>query len=154
MHTTGCLLSECNNRICIIRFQSRRKDSNAVLRIIFQVFWSNGKQKILWESNLHVNILSIISDLYKTQCEYYEEISVQFWICSYVNSLDYSSNHWMQNQLGLLGKGQLILKCLLGVFNFFRKTNKNTSHSSKNEFFVHFWKNLRLDNLLSKLTDF
>ena len=31
-------------------------------------------------------------------------------------------------------KGQLISKCLFGVFNFFQKTNKNTSHSSKNEF--------------------
>ena len=47
-------------------------------------------------------------------------------------------------------KGQLISKCPFGVFNFFQKTNENMSHSSKNEFI---WKNSRLDNLLSKLTD-
>ena len=51
-------------------------------------------------------------------------------------------------------KGQIISKCLFGVFNFFQKTNENTSHSSKNEFIrSFFWKNSRLDNLLSKLTD-
>ena len=51
-------------------------------------------------------------------------------------------------------KGQIISKCLFGVFNFFQKTNEYTSHSSKNR--IHsfvFWKNSRLDNLLSKLTD-
>ena len=31
-------------------------------------------------------------------------------------------------------KGQMISKRLFGVFNFFQKTNENTSHSSKNEF--------------------
>ena len=31
-------------------------------------------------------------------------------------------------------KGQLISKCLFGVFKFFQKTNKNSSHSIKNEF--------------------
>ena len=31
-------------------------------------------------------------------------------------------------------KGQIISKCLFGVFNFFQKTNENTSHTSKNEF--------------------
>ena len=46
-------------------------------------------------------------------------------------------------------KGQIISKRLFGVFNFFPKTNENTSHSSKNLF----WKKSRLDNLLSKLTD-
>ena len=29
----------------------------------------------------------------------------------------------------LLTKGQLISKCLFGVFNFFKKMNENTSHS-------------------------
>ena len=37
------------------------------------------------------------------------------------------------------GKGQLISKCLSGVFNFFLKTNENTSHSSKNEFICSFF---------------
>jgi hypothetical protein len=33
-----------------------------------------------------------------------------------------------------LAKGQLISKCLLGVFTFFQKTNKNKLTSSKVEF--------------------
>ena len=36
----------------------------------------------------------------------------------------------------LKSKGQLILKCLFGVFNFLQKTNENKSNSSKIEF-VH-----------------
>ena len=36
-------------------------------------------------------------------------------------------------------KGQIISKCLFGVFNFFQKTNENTSHSSKNEFIHSFF---------------
>ena len=36
-------------------------------------------------------------------------------------------------------KGQSISKCLFGVFNFFNKTNENTSHSSKNEFICSFF---------------
>ena len=36
-------------------------------------------------------------------------------------------------------KGQIISKCLFGVFNFFQKTNKNTSHCSKNEFICSFF---------------
>ena len=35
-----------------------------------------------------------------------------------------------------LDKGQVISKCILGVFNFF---HKNTSHSSKNEFVCLFF---------------
>ena len=31
-------------------------------------------------------------------------------------------------------KGQLISKCLFGVFNFLQKTNENMSHNSKIEF--------------------
>ena len=50
--------------------------------------------------------------------------------------------------------GQIISKRLFGGFNFFQKTNENTSHSSKNEFICSFfWKNPQLENLLSKLTD-
>ena len=37
-----------------------------------------------------------------------------------------------------MSKGQLISKCLLAVFNFFQKTNKNMSHSSKNKFIRSF----------------
>ena len=51
-------------------------------------------------------------------------------------------------------KGGIISECLFGVFNFFQKKNKNTSHCSKNECIPSFfWKNSRLDNLLLKLTD-
>ena len=35
---------------------------------------------------------------------------------------------------GISIKGQLLSKCRFVDFNFFQKTNKNTSHSSKNEF--------------------
>ena len=64
------------------------------------------------------------------------------------------------NSTALLGnihtisKGRVISKGLFSVFNFFKKTNKITSHSSKStNSFVCFWKNSWLDNLLSKLTD-
>ena len=51
-------------------------------------------------------------------------------------------------------KGQLISKWLFGVFNFFQKTNKNMSHSSKNEFVHSFFGRIRgYQKLLSKLTD-
>ena len=36
-------------------------------------------------------------------------------------------------------KGQVISKGFFGVFNFFQKTNKNTSHSRKNEFIPLFF---------------
>ena len=36
-------------------------------------------------------------------------------------------------------KGQVISKGFFGVFNFFQKTNENTSHSSKNEFIRSFF---------------
>ena len=36
-------------------------------------------------------------------------------------------------------KGQLISKCLFGVFNFLQKTNENKSHSSKIEFIRSFF---------------
>ena len=36
-------------------------------------------------------------------------------------------------------KGQLISKCLFGVFDFLQKTNKNKSHSSKIEFICSFF---------------
>ena len=40
--------------------------------------------------------------------------------------------------LAFLTKGQIILKRLFCVFNFFQKMNKNTSHTSKNEFICSF----------------
>ena len=39
----------------------------------------------------------------------------------------------------LQSKGQLILKCLFGVFNLFQKTNENMSHSRKVEFIGSFF---------------
>ena len=38
-----------------------------------------------------------------------------------------------------LSKGQLISKCLFGIFKFFQKTNENKSHSSKVEFVCSFF---------------
>ena len=35
-------------------------------------------------------------------------------------------------------KGQIISECLFGVFNSFKRTNKNTSHSSKTNSFIRF----------------
>ena len=52
------------------------------------------------------------------------------------------ANPWGYHNLkttGTTGKGQLISKCLFGGFNFFQKMNKNTSHSSKNEFIRSFF---------------
>ena len=43
---------------------------------------------------------------------------------------------------GLSSKGQIISKCLFGVFNFFQKTNKNTSHTSKTELIHSFLEEL------------
>ena len=43
-------------------------------------------------------------------------------------------------------KGQLILKCLFGVFNFLQETNKNKSHSNKIEFVCSFFGNISLKN--------
>ena len=51
-------------------------------------------------------------------------------------------------------EGQVISKGFFGIFNFFQKTNKNTSHSSKNELNCSFfWKNSGYHNLLSRLSD-
>ena len=41
-----------------------------------------------------------------------------------------------------LVKGQIISKCLFGVFNFFQKTNENTSNSSKNELICSFFEGI------------
>ena len=38
-----------------------------------------------------------------------------------------------------LTKGQIISKCLFGVFNFFQKKKKNMLHGSKNEFICSFF---------------
>ena len=44
-------------------------------------------------------------------------------------------------------KGQLISKCLFGVFNFLQKTSKNKSHSGKIEFLCSFFgENIGLEN--------
>ena len=58
---------------------------------------------------------------------------------SRINILTWKFSHyvfrnWSYKKM-LLAKGQLISKCLFGVFNFFQKMNENTSHSSKNKFF-------------------
>ena len=99
---------------------------------------------------------------------WWEEIAVNF-SCksSYKSTLIGFSNydvttylyHWPNNQmlfffhqtyfsirfllpralLAFLTKGQIILKRLFCVFNFFQKMNKNTSHTSKNEFIRSFF---------------
>ena len=51
-------------------------------------------------------------------------------------------------------KGQLISKCLFGVLTFFQKMNENMSTSSKVELFCSFfWKERRLEKIISNLSD-
>ena len=51
-------------------------------------------------------------------------------------------------------KGQLISKCLFGVFTFFQKTNENNSTSSKVEFVRSFFeRNVGLKKIISNLSD-
>ena len=45
----------------------------------------------------------------------------------------------LNDRQSLVGKGQLISKCIFGVFNFFQKMNKNTSHNSKNKLICSFF---------------
>ena len=57
---------------------------------------------------------------------------------------DWLSSRWKFNDwFSKRAKGQLILKCLFGGFNFFQKTNENTSHTSKNEFIRSFFGRIR-----------
>ena len=41
--------------------------------------------------------------------------------------------------ISIIGKGQLISKWFFGVIDFLQKTNKNNSHTSKNEFIRSFF---------------
>ena len=54
-------------------------------------------------------------------------------------------------------KGQLISKCLFGVFNFLKKTNENKLTWGiivvKSNLFVHFWRKWMTPKTISKLTD-
>ena len=47
--------------------------------------------------------------------------------------------HSPENHTGAIHEGQIILKSFFGVFNFFQKTNKNMSHTNKNEFMRSFF---------------
>ena len=69
---------------------------------------------------------------------------VPFWFLDWIFLLIFHQNislflFWMMTKICLIQlswlrlvkvvfKGQLISKCLFGVFNFFQKTNENTSH--------------------------
>ena len=55
------------------------------------------------------------------------------------HSIKIVQNMCSTNELTPSPKGQIILKCLFGVFNFFQKRNENTSHTSKNEFICLFF---------------
>ena len=51
-------------------------------------------------------------------------------------------------------KGQLISKCIFGVFTFFQKKTENKSTSSKVNFVCSFfWKKHRLEKNISNLSD-
>ena len=59
----------------------------------------------------------------------------------HINASTYLTKSILETNKTSFAKGQLISKCLFGVFNFFQETNENKSHSSKNEFktnsFIH-----------------
>ena len=56
----------------------------------------------------------------------------------------FQENEWKQVYLRYHSKGQLISNCPFDVFNFFLKTNKNTSHTNKNEFIRSFFGRIHL----------
>jgi hypothetical protein len=67
-------------------------------------------------------------------------------------SVHYITHQGYYTSLGYIklserGKGQIISKCLFGVFNFFQKTNEKKSHSSKNEFICLFFGRIQ-DNII------
>ena len=73
----------------------------------------------------------------------FEIVSLCFKIMlSIWNTIDQSQTNFIQilyTKLSCRTKSQIISKCLFGVFNFFQKTNENTSHSSRNEFIGSFF---------------
>ena len=56
-----------------------------------------------------------------------------------INKNSFSLIHWGCCRPLALLKGQIISKCLFGVFNFFQKTYENKSTSSKVEFICSFF---------------
>ena len=73
------------------------------------------------------------------------------YIVLFVNSM-FFLNHFIYTVIKLLGKGQLISKCLFGVFTFFQKLNENTSTSSKVES-VFSLKKRWLEKIISNFSD-
>ena len=73
-------------------------------------------------------------------CAMYVRIDVRLNVFSFFTS---SKPVWMGKKtrlkISFFPKGQLISKCLSGVFTFFQKTNENKSTSSKNEFVRSFF---------------
>ena len=56
------------------------------------------------------------------------KVEIVFFECI---SITKSKNYKLRNQMQHIFKGQLISKCLFGVFTFFQKTNENKLTSSK-----------------------
>ena len=57
----------------------------------------------------------------------------------YLDSSEFHFETFCCTMAMAITKGQIILKCLFGVFNFLQKTNENKSHSSKIEFVCSFF---------------
>ena len=74
--------------------------------------YSYNYDRIYWQSTVHTAVRGLVKNN---------------WLCP-VDTVKMSKD-----------KGQIISKCLFGVFNFFQKTNENTSHTSKNEFIRSFF---------------
>ena len=68
-----------------------------------------------------------------------EVISTESWIIGWSTTTTHTTNTATSTTPTTSTKGQIISKCLFGVFNFFQKTNANTSHTSKNEFIRSFF---------------
>ena len=78
-------------------------------------------------------------------------IQYNFWGPTYLPKL-LLCHFYMQNSKDV--KGQIISKGLFGVLKFSQKTNERIRRSSKKEFVCLFlWGNLRIPNVVSKLSD-
>ena len=83
---------------------------------------------------IHMNFENWISHLVKLI--FLEmEIIVKTYSCLFDNMYDIVKYKTDKR----IPKGQIISKCLCGVLNFFQKTNKNTSHTSKNKSICSFF---------------
>ena len=90
-------------------------------------------QVYIWKESVVSNSISYFIQ------ELYSSLKNLFSFFSWSDCIEEVSNIVLFKMKQNGTKGQIISKCLLGVFNFFQKTKENTSHSSKNEFICSFF---------------